>query len=185
MKIKLQIKLNLIIFLKVNTIYHKKKDTMGEKWKAISGYNGRYEVSTMGNIRSNNYNNKKKKQILKARTTIDRYPKVTLIDGDGNRKTHYVHRLVAAAFLSAATPDEKYVNHKNGEKQLNVVENLEFTTARGNSRNPATYENYHRRYHRPGEWERRSKGQKERFKRERETGTGRYKCKPPKGKYPS
>ena len=185
MEINLQFKLNLIFFLKVNTIYQKNIDNMCEEWKTISGYNGRYEVSTMGNVRDRNYYNKKRVQIMKARTNTDRYPKVTLLNDDGNRKTHYVHRLVAEAFLSAATPDEKYVNHINGDKQLNVVENLEFTTARGNSRNPATYENYYRRYHRPGEWERRSKGQIERFKRERETGTGRYRSKPPKENIPS
>ena len=147
---------------------------MNEIWKEIDGYNGRYEVSTLGNIRSKKYHKKKKLQILQARTNIDRYLKVTLYDENGNPKTHYVHRLVAEAFISANTPDEKYVNHIDGNKQSNVLDNLEFTTARGNARNPATFENYHRRYHRPGEWERRSRGQKERFKRERATGTGRY-----------
>lgn len=147
---------------------------MNELWRNINGYNGKYEVSTFGRVRSKNFRNKQLVKVLKTNIKGDRYLKVTLTDNEGKRKTFYVHRLVAAAFIINDDPEKKYVNHKDGNKLNNHLENIEYVTARDNTRNPATYPNMFRRYHRPGEWQRRSTGQRNRFKREREQHLGRY-----------
>lgn len=53
------------------------------------------------------------------------YIKVGLRDKDGNYKYYRVHRLVAMAFLPKPLPEQRYVNHINGYKQDNRIENLE------------------------------------------------------------
>lgn len=82
-----------------------------------------YSISNIGNVR-----NDKTQRILKAYTKPSGYKQVQL-----GRKTipQYVHRLVAKAFI----PNEHnkpQVNHKNGNKGDNRVENLEWVTASEN-----------------------------------------------------
>lgn len=63
--------------------------------------------------------------------THDGYPRLTL-HKDGTKKLYTVHRLVATAFLGLV-PESKQVNHKNGIKSHNFVENLEYVTISGNA----------------------------------------------------
>lgn len=134
-----------------------------EIWKPVVGYEGLYEVSSIGRIRSLNYYNTGKSAIMPLQAKEGAYIKVSLKSRDGEWKCYRVHRLVAMAFLPKPSPEQRYVNHINGNKQDNRVENLEWCTAKQNSNNPNTKENYHIRYHKEGEWERRSQGQKRRF----------------------
>lgn len=145
-----------------------------EIWKPVVGYEGQYEVSSIGRVRSLNYLNTGKKVIMALQAKEGAYIKVGLRDKDGNNKYYRVHRLVAMAFLPKPLPEQRYVNHINGYKQDNRIENLEWCTAKENANNPNTKEHYHIRYHKEGEWERRSIAQKKRFQREKETRTGRY-----------
>lgn len=93
-----------------------------EIFTKINGYNN-YSVSDLGNIR-----NDKTGRILKFYIKPSGYKQVQL-----GRKTvpQYVHRLVASAFIPN-TLNKPQVNHKNGNKGDNRVENLEWVTASEN-----------------------------------------------------
>ena len=95
-----------------------------EKWKIIEGYGYRYSVSSAGRVR--NY----KGHILMQGLNSSGYRNVPLSFG-GNQKRVLVHRLVATAFLKKKLYDTD-VNHKNGIKEDNRAENLEWTTKKAN-----------------------------------------------------
>ena len=87
-----------------------------EQWKTIDGYEP-YEVSNTGNIRRDG-------KLLKGRPTKNGYFVVAL-SINSKYKNHYVHRLVASAFLDKVG---RVVNHIDGIKSNNNVSNLEWTT---------------------------------------------------------
>lgn len=93
------------------------------EWRDVIGYEGLYQVSENGYILSTV---RKKHIILKPK--LDKYGYLTInLYKNGIRKTHKIHRLVAAAFLEDF--DESLcVNHKNELKYDNRVENLEVCT---------------------------------------------------------
>ena len=133
-----------------------------ETWVPVKGYEGRYEVSDMGRIRNLNYYGSGRSAILNL-SAKTRYLKVTLVDNDGKCKTYWVHQLVARAFLSTPEEGQNQIDHINGVKTDNRVSNIRWASPKENSRNPNTRDNYHIRYHREGEFERRSQGQKRRW----------------------
>ena len=71
---------------------------MQEIWKDIKGYEGLYQVSNLGRIKSLNYNHTKKEKIMTPTITKKGYMKLHL-DNDGKRKYCLVHRLVAETFI--------------------------------------------------------------------------------------
>lgn len=94
-----------------------------EIWKDIKGYEGKYQCSSLGNIKSLVY---KKPKILKPRLDKDGYLKVILYK-DGPKEFR-VHRLIADAFIPH--PNDLYiVNHKDEDKSNNCVDNLEWCNA--------------------------------------------------------
>ena len=100
---------------------------MGEIWKDVEGYEGLYQVSNLGRVRSL-YTNRQLKKI----STSTGYHAVGLYK-DGRSKRCSVHRLVAQAFLP--NPERKAtVNHKNGDKHDNCADNLEWATHEENQR---------------------------------------------------
>lgn len=110
-----------------------------EKWKDVFGYEGLYQVSDAGRVRSLDINRvdklgrklKKKGRILKGIEVMG-YLKVNLWKG-GVMKIHAVHRLVAIAFIP--NPEGKpQINHKDGNKENNHVSNLEWCTHSENTR---------------------------------------------------
>ena len=104
-----------------------------EVWKEIKGYEGLYEVSSEGRVRSTG----KKKGIMRPGTSKG-YLKVGLTK-DGSRKMYRVHRLVAFAFIP--NPDNKpEIDHINGDRKDNRVENLRWMTHKENNNNPVTLE---------------------------------------------
>lgn len=134
-----------------------------EEWRPVKGYEGLYEVSNLGRVRSLNYQNKGICRIMRLTAGWGRYIKAALKGRDGKKRYFRVHRLVAIAFLPTPPPEKNQVNHRNGVKQDNRLENLEFVSAQENTRNPATYPRLFIRYHREGEHERRSRAQRKRM----------------------
>lgn len=99
--------------------------TKAETWRALPEYGGRYEVSNLGALRS------KRHGALRPFINRDGYLVATL-SVEGQRIRTGVHRLVASAFLP--NPENKaQVNHINGNKQDNRVENLEWMTCSENN----------------------------------------------------
>ena len=99
-----------------------------EVWKDVSGYEGMYEVSNLGRVKSLKQG---KERILKPKTEKCGHLHVGLYK-NGEQKKYYVHRLVAQVFLS--NPQNlPMINHKDDNPSNNQVENLEFCTAKYNS----------------------------------------------------
>ena len=94
-----------------------------ETWKSIAGYEGIYEVSDQGRVKSLKFG---KEKILKPRDNNWGYLQVNLYK-DGHVKTVKVHRLVAEAFIPNSQGLET-VNHKDEVKTNNVASNLECMT---------------------------------------------------------
>lgn len=101
-----------------------------ETWKSVVGYEGLYEVSDLGRVRSLVKRNRWKPGILKPGKNTHGYLQVLLCK-DGKRKNMKVHRLVAEAFI----PNPNHldtVNHKDEVKTNNTVSNLEWMTIADN-----------------------------------------------------
>ena len=110
------------------------------KWKPIANYEGLYEVSDEGNVRSlDRYRKSNIRHVtktfisgkeLKQNLKRNGYRTVDLCK-DGKVKTTLVHRIVADAFLP--NPQNlRFVNHKDSNRENNRVENLEWVTSSEN-----------------------------------------------------
>ena len=96
-----------------------------EEWKDVIGYEGFYQVSNTGKVKS-----LIKNRILNERKQDNGYVSVMLYK-DRCAKFHSIHRIVAEAFLE--NKDNKpFVNHKDENKRNNHVENLEWCTRKHN-----------------------------------------------------
>lgn len=110
-----------------------------EKWKNIAGFEGCYEISTLGNVRTieridthAKYGYKKISGINRKTFISSGYISV-ILKRKGYVKNLLVHRLVAIAFLPN-TNDLEQVNHIDGNKMNNTVTNLEWITRIDNIR---------------------------------------------------
>lgn len=101
---------------------------MEEIWRDIKGFEGSYQVSNLGQVKSLRNGSER---VLKPRMNVYGYMQVDLCDG--KRKHYKVHRLVAQAFLP--NPDNlPQVNHKDENKTNNAVSNLEWCDGCYNTR---------------------------------------------------
>lgn len=110
------------------------KTTSDEIWKDIAGFEGIYQVSSLGRVRSLTrkvWNYTKPGRVLKPHMKPNGYLQVSLKSPERSEKHFYIHRAVAEAFI----PNPKglrQVNHKNFDKTDNRVENLEWVTPQEN-----------------------------------------------------
>lgn len=113
---------------------------MEEEWRDVNGYEGIYQISNLGRLRSldrkvkgkNNSLRLLKGKILKFSKNLSGYP-VRLLSRESTRTSFSIHRLVANAFLKKEKGKD-YINHKNEIKTDNRVENLEWCTASYNNK---------------------------------------------------
>lgn len=120
------------------------ENLLNETWKPIKGYEGLYEVSNLGNVRSvDRYvMNGNRYCLLKGKPRkpyfiSTGYLRVKLFNGQG--KKYLIHRLVAEAFI----PNPKNlpcIDHINTIKTDNRAENLRWCSYKENSNNPLTKE---------------------------------------------
>lgn len=106
------------------------------KVENVKGYEGLYLIDTLGNVvslpkqKGSRFVNEYK--IIKSKTNREGYKEVAL-SKDGNTRTILLHRLIASHFIE--NPNEyRCVNHKNGIKTDNRIENLEWCSASQNTR---------------------------------------------------
>lgn len=107
------------------------QELKSEYWKPVLGYEGKYEVSNLGRIKSlkRKARNGRTKHgcIRKTCLSPNGYPQLSMYPGDGRRVTIMVHVLVTEAF-HGPRPDGYTVNHKDGDRTNNRASNLEWMT---------------------------------------------------------
>lgn len=95
-----------------------------EIWKDIEGYEGLYQVSNYGRVKSLGNEASRKEKIRKVRFNNDGYP-VIYLHKNGEKKFFLIHRLVAQTFIP--NPNNlPEINHKDECKTNSFVENLEW-----------------------------------------------------------
>ena len=118
-----------------------------EEWKDVAGYEGFYEVSSFGRVKSKERTEMcmggirhRSERILKQNSTRkDNKHCLVVLCRDGTTKPFLVHRLVAAAFIP--NPENKpYIDHIDTDPTNNHVWNLRWVTQKENALNPLTRE---------------------------------------------
>jgi hypothetical protein len=103
-----------------------------EEWRDIPGYEGFYLVSNFGNVKSlsRHVRNGKGKRLIREKKLhfflSHGHPRVEL-NKEGHARKHFIHRLVYRTFIGEI-PNGKEINHIDGIKSNNLVENLECVT---------------------------------------------------------
>ena len=103
---------------------------MQEVWKDIKDYEGCYQVSNFGRVRSLDRldrNGFKRNGVIKKPQDNGNGYQYVQLKKDAKRKNFYIHRLVATYFINEIA-DKDFVNHKDGNKKNNMVDNLEWCT---------------------------------------------------------
>ena len=103
---------------------------MEEVWKSIKNYEGLYEISNLGDVKSLNYNNTKKEKKLCKKKDKSGYLYVVLCK-QGKQKSFKIHTLVANAFIENPY-NNIYVHHKDEDKTNNCVDNLQWVNHKDN-----------------------------------------------------
>lgn len=101
-----------------------------EIWKDIEGYEGLYQVSNYGRVKSLKNKSNHKNELIMKQAIVCGYKKICL-SKNSIQKMYSVHRLVAIAFIKNPLNKEE-VNHKDGNKQNNKANNLEWVTSSEN-----------------------------------------------------
>lgn len=96
---------------------------MIEEWRDIKGYEGLYQVSNLGNVK-----NSKNDRLLKLHNHNSGYKNIKI-----RKKPFLIHRLVAETFIPNPL-NLPCVNHKDGDKYNNIIDNLEWCTHSQNTR---------------------------------------------------
>ncbi len=126
---------------------------MGEIWKNIQNYEGYYEISNLGNIRSlektiynkNGLPRKLPLKNLKLSISTKGYLKIGLSKND-IKLNFELHRLLAIHFIKKTSEDFNIVNHIDGNILNNNLDNLEWTTLRENTTHGILKKSYTSKY---------------------------------------
>lgn len=106
---------------------------MNEEWRDIKGYEGKYQISSLGRVKSlKNSKGNYREKILSNTPTKGGYLRVNLYKNN-KKKTFTIHKLVAIHFISNPN-NYKEVNHKDEDKTNNCVSNLEWCTREYNNK---------------------------------------------------
>lgn len=115
---------------------------MEEIWKPVVGFEGLYEVSSLGRVRSLDKivgypwgikkTARKRGKVLSPKIANTGYHEVVLIGHDGSRNNKRMHRLVAEAFIPNPN-NYPVINHIDENKLNNIISNLEWCTVRYNT----------------------------------------------------
>lgn len=106
---------------------------MSEVWKPVKGYEGYYEVSNLGRVKSKARKYYRsdvlyhlKERVMKVSPSSSGYNTI-ILTVNGKAKSYLLHRLIALAFIENPQ-NKKCINHKDGDKFNNSLENLEWCT---------------------------------------------------------
>lgn len=119
---------------------------MSENWRPVPGYEGRYEVSDQGRVRSldryvRTVSRAGRESLRPVRGVllrpVERYDGYLQVGLCG--ENYLVHALVAKAFLPPPPPGLHYVCHRDGSRARNAVANLRYDTPKGNSADMAVH----------------------------------------------
>ena len=108
-----------------------KNENEKETWKDIPGYEGRYQVSNTGKVKSMSYKQSGVPGILRTSDNGSGYQRVLLYNDNKKHREYRVHRLVWEAFMGPI-PEGLQINHKDENKSNNSLENLEIVTPKQN-----------------------------------------------------
>ena len=128
--------------------------TANEIWKDINGYEGLYQISNFGIVKSvdriskhSNGDLTLKGKILKKNKNSKGYLYLSLCK-NGKYRQYLIHRLVAEHFIP--NPDNKpYIDHINTDRSDNRVENLRWVTHKENINNPLTIDKKSKKLNKP------------------------------------
>lgn len=116
-----------------------------EQWRDIDGYDGMYQVSDLGRVRSHKRGEWK---VMRPAKDMKGYLNIGLCR-EGKQKNYKIHRLVAQAFIHNDDETKIYINHIDECKQNNRLWNLEYCTAQyNNTYNGLQYRRHHPKYRR-------------------------------------
>lgn len=104
--------------------------TQQEQWKAVADSNGEYHISDHGQVKSYKRGNERIMKPSLIGVLGNQYLAIG-IWVNNKRKMHKIHRLVAKAFIPNHQ-NKPHVNHKDGNKLNNHIDNLEWATAKEN-----------------------------------------------------
>jgi len=122
-----------------------------EEWRAVAGYEGRYEVSDWGRVRSLDFYTRRgygthmdiRAGRIRKTCFLKAGYEIVSLKKDGVSKRHYVHRLAAEAFIGTSSLE---VNHRDGNKANNRLQNLEYVTRQENVDHSIRIGTYHRNH---------------------------------------
>jgi hypothetical protein len=124
----------MTLFINISVLYYL---CNMEQWKDIPGYEGYYQASTYGNIRSVERKIKRKDGTSQTKKSITKSKRIrkdyhaTTLHKESERITYGVHRLIAMTFLPNPF-NLPQVNHQDGNKLNNHLDNLEWSTGSDN-----------------------------------------------------